>query len=94
MEAENVWDQIIQPKASYLILGDVGTGKSALSYWLMERYSKKYNLDTVIVGLPSNKLSLLPESFESISAPDDVANKENVIAYIDEADIQLAIEDV
>jgi hypothetical protein len=93
-EAENTWDQIIQPKASYLILGDVGTGKSALAYWLMERYSKKYSLTTIVVGLPSNKLSLLPESFESIGTPDDVTNKENVIAYIDEADIQLAIEDV
>ena len=92
--SETIWDQVIQPKASYLILGDVGTGKSALAYWLMERYSKKYSLTTVVVGLPSNKLSLLPASFESIDTPDDVANKENVIAYIDEADIQLSIEDI
>lgn len=92
-EAESTWDQVIQPKASYLILGDVGTGKSALAYWLMERYSQKYNLTPVVVGMPTNKLSLLPESFKKLGSPDDLLKEENAIAYIDEADIQLAIED-
>ena len=30
------WDRVIQPNSSYLIVGDVCTGKSALAYWLLE----------------------------------------------------------
>jgi hypothetical protein len=92
-EVDNPWDKIIQPKASYLILGDVGTGKSALAYWLLERYGQKYNLTPAVVGIPHNKASLLPDSFKKLEGPDDLTKEENVIAYVDEADIQLAIED-
>lgn len=91
-QGEEIWDKVIQPKASYLILGDVGTGKSGLAYWLMERYGKKYNLTPVVVGLPRNKLSLLPSGFKSLASPDEVENQEHVIAFVDEADIQLGIE--
>jgi len=38
------WDRVIQPNSSYLIIGDVGTGKSALAHHLLETFSQKYNL--------------------------------------------------
>lgn len=91
-QGEEIWDRVIQPKASYLILGDVGAGKSALAYWLMERYGQRYQLAPAVVGLPSNKLALLPSHYKTLATPDEVASQEHVIAYIDEADIQLAIE--
>lgn len=92
-QPQDPWDRIIVPASSYLILGDVGTGKSALCYWLLERYSQKYGLKPVTVGLPANKVSLLPEGFLPLGEPDDLTKVENVIALIDEADIQLPIED-
>lgn len=88
------WDRIIQPKSSHLILGDVGTGKSALAYWLLERYGAIYNLTPTTVGIPPNKRELLPPHFRHLEAPDDLTKQEHVIAFIDEADLQLPIEDV
>ncbi len=88
----DVWDKVIHTKASYLILGDVGTGKSGLAYWLMETYGAKYGLNPVVVGLPSKKLALLPKTFKSLPSPDEVANEEKAIVFVDEADIQLGIE--
>jgi len=38
----NQWDRVIQPNSSYLIVGDVGTGKSALAYYLLETFSQKF----------------------------------------------------
>ena len=87
------WDNIIQPRSSYLVLGDVGTGKSGLCHYLLERYGQKYDLKPVVVGIPSNKRRLLPDNFETLESPDDLTKTENVCAFIDEADIQLAIED-
>ena len=34
----NQWDRVIQPSSSYLIVGDVGTGESALAFYLLETY--------------------------------------------------------
>lgn len=87
------WDNIIQPKSSYLVLGDIGTGKSGLCHYLLERYGRKYNLQPAVVGLPVNKRKLLPDTFETLASPDDLTKTENVIAFVDEADIQLSIED-
>lgn len=88
------WDKIILPNSSYLIVGDVGTGKSGLAYWLLERFSAKYHLQPATVGLPANKRSLLPESWSVLDTPEALNSRENVIAFIDEADIQLSIEDI
>jgi hypothetical protein len=88
------WDNVIQRNSSYLIVGDVGTGKSGLAYYLMERYSQKYNLQPVTVGLPESKRSLIPPNWAVLNSPESLVDHENIIAFVDEADIQLSIEDV
>jgi len=89
----NQWDRVIQPNSSYLIVGDVGTGKSALAYWLLETFSQKYNLLPAVVGLPREKQELLPSDFIVKDSPAECTELENSIVFIDEADLQLPIED-
>jgi len=86
------WDEVIQPKASYLLTGDVGTGKSALAYFIMERYGEKYGLTPAVVGLPQNKRTLLPGNFKFLDGIMEIASTENAIVFIDEADIQLPLD--
>lgn len=87
------WDRIIQPKSSYLITGDVGTGKSALAFYLLERFSQKYDLLPTVVGFPREKQHLLPDNFIIKDSPSECTQLENAIVFIDEADMQLPIED-
>lgn len=87
------WDKIILRNSSYLIVGDVGTGKSALAHWLLETFSQKYDLQPVIVGFPGEKRDLLPEHFIVVDDPDELTKMEYTICFIDEADLQLPIED-
>ena len=89
-----VWDDLILPKSTYLVTGDVGTGKSGLCHWLIERYSAKYDLQPCVVGFPVNKLSLIPSHFKIIADVDDVVNQENSIVFVDEAGIQLPLDDI
>lgn len=88
----NQWDSIIQPKSSYLLTGDVGTGKSALAYYIMETYGQRYGLTPTVVGLPKDKRHLVPDSFGFISGFSEIAARENAIVFIDEADIQLPLD--
>lgn len=92
-EKQNEWDRIIQPASSYVILGDMDTGKSGLAYWLLERFSKKYNLLPAVVGFPREKAQLLPKDFATPSGPSECVGLEDSIVLIDEADLQLPIED-
>ncbi|GAH37617.1 unnamed protein product, partial [marine sediment metagenome] len=89
---QSQWDKVIQPNSSYLIVGDVGTGKSALAYYLLETFGQKYNLLPAVVGLPREKRDLLPANFIVLDDPSE-CTQENIIVFIDEADIQLSIED-
>ncbi len=90
----NQWDNVIMPESTYLIMGDKRMGKSALAYWLLETFGKKYDLLQVVVGLPRAKQSLLPPEFVVKDTPDECMTLENAIIFIDEAGIQLPIEDV
>jgi hypothetical protein len=90
---ENQWDRIIVPVSSYLIVGDVGTGKTALAFWLLETFSRRYSLTPCVVGLPGDKRGLLPENFLVLDTLGELTRTERVIALVDEADIQLPIED-
>lgn len=90
---EDKWDKIILPKSVYLILGDVGTGKSGLAYHLIERYSAKYDLKPCIVGFPEEKRDLLPPGWEIIGDIDQVAAYEKAFVFIDEAGIFLPLDD-
>jgi len=92
IEADNFWDKVIKPKASYLVTGDVGTGKSGLAYYILERYSKMYNLTPAVVGLPKEKQDLLPTNFKFLTDISEIPDAENSIVFIDEADIQLPLD--
>jgi len=92
IEQDNFWDKVIQPKASYLITGDVGTGKSGLAYYILERYSKMYDLTPAVVGLPEAKRDLVPSNFEFLTDISEIPAMENAIVFIDEADIQLPLD--
>lgn len=87
-----VWDKVIQPASSYLILGDVDTGKSGLAYWLLERFGQKYGLQPAVVGFPIEKRHLLPEGFAIPGGPSECIGLENAIVLIDEADLQLPMD--
>lgn len=91
-QGETQWDKVIQPEASYLLTGDVGMGKSALAYFILEKYSQKYSLAPAVVGLPKNKRDLLPDNFDFLASIDEIPSKENAIVFIDEADIQLPLD--
>jgi hypothetical protein len=86
------WDEIIQQKSSYLLTGDVGMGKSALAYFILERYSERYDLAPTVVGLPTSKRTLLPENFKFLKDMNEIPLAENSIIFIDEADIQLPLD--
>jgi hypothetical protein len=92
-QSGTVWDNVILLESSFLIMGDKRTGKSALAYWLLERYSHKYDLLPAVVGLPREKQYLLPKNFVIKDHPDECATLENAIIFIDEAGLQLPIED-
>lgn len=84
------WDDIILPKSSYLILGDIGTGKSGLAYWLTEKYSQEYHLRPATV-LPGG--ATLPDNWEVLLSPEECTKMENAMVFIDEADLQLPMND-
>lgn len=86
------WDEVVQPKSSYLLTGDVGMGKSALAYFILERYSEKYNLVPAVVGLPASKRTLLPDNFQFLDNISEVSSVENAVVFVDEADIQLPLD--
>ena len=87
------WDDIIKPSSSYLVLGDVGAGKSGLAHWLLERFSKKYSLLPAVVGYPRDKQALLPSDFIILDEPRECTKIEDAIVFIDEADLQLPMDD-
>ena len=89
---ETKWSEVIKPTQTYLIIGDVGTGKTALAFWVLETFSKQYDLLPAVIGLPEQKTSLLPPNFVN-RAINDVSNLEDAIIFIDEAELQLPIED-
>ena len=91
-QKEDQWSKIIQPASSYLVLGDMNTGKSGLAYWLLERFSKEYDLTPTVVGIPGAKRTLLPDNFAFLDSPDECTSVENAIVFIDEADLQLPMD--
>jgi hypothetical protein len=90
---DSPWDKIILPKSTYLVMGDVGVGKSALSFWLMERYAARLKLKPCVVGFPQDKRKLLPDNFEIIDDIDKVASCEDAFIFVDEAGMQLPLDD-
>lgn len=87
------WNEIIKPSNSYLVVGDVGTGKSGLAYWLLERFSQEYNLTPYTVGVPADKAVLLPDNFRTLDDATMCTDVSDAVIMVDEADIQLPMSD-
>lgn len=82
MKIINNWQNITRHPWSCAILGARGSGKSCLSYYLAEYAHKKYSLPVVVLGLPVEKQSLLPESYTIVGSPGDIPP--SCIVVIDE----------
>lgn len=48
-KSQDKWQEIIRPSTVSVILGNKGTGKSALAYYLAETLGAHYNLLPVVV---------------------------------------------
>jgi hypothetical protein len=70
------------------------TGKSALAYWLLEKYSKQLGLLPVVVGLPVSKAKLLPANFVTRQSIEEGGHVEDAIILFDEAGLQLPLDNM
>lgn len=77
------WEDLLRPSQVGLILGNVGSGKSGLAYYLLEHLSTKYELLPVVVNLPREKRDLVPENW-IIKTLEDIQHTENACVLIDE----------
>jgi hypothetical protein len=82
------WLEIIKPPKVIIILGYVGKGKSGLAYYLAEMLIKENDLLGVVVNLPLNRASLLPNNFV-VKQLEEVEHCENSVVIIDEGTTKL-----
>jgi hypothetical protein len=75
-------DLVLFPSTN-IILGNVGTGKSGLAYYLLDTLSKEYDLLPVVVNFPESKKNLLPENY-AIRDSESLKKTGDCIALIDE----------
>jgi len=79
---QDPWANIVKPASALLILGRRGSGKTGLGHYLVERFSKVYQLSPVIVGLPPEKRKLLPPNYICPLSQADIPDSS--IALLDE----------
>lgn len=84
MEQRLSWEQILSPSKVAVILGNKGSGKSALAYFLLQYLSRTYTLLPIVVNLPHEKRSLIPENWV-IKSLKEIQHTENACVLIDEA---------
>jgi len=82
------WLEIIKPPKVIIILGYVGKGKSGLAYYLAEMLVKECDFLGVVVNLPLNRASLLPNNFV-VKQLEEVEYSENSVVIIDEGTTKL-----
>lgn len=92
LPSEDQWSKVIQPCSSYGIYGEIGSGKTALAFYLVERFSRKYGLTPAIVNFPLEKRNLLPSNFILPESIEECFGLEGAILLIDEAGLQFPIE--
>ena len=80
-EPDPRWRSIITHPAIVLILGKLGSGKSALAYFLLELF--RYQLNLFVVGVPQAARQLLPPWIGIAAALEDVPPRS--IALVDES---------
>ena len=74
------WRSVIRPPAIILILGALGSGKSALAYFLLELF--RFRLNVFVVGVPPAARQLLPPWIGIASTLEEVP--QGSIALVDE----------
>lgn len=82
------WYELIRPTTVNIILGKKRKGKSALAYFLLEAVGQHYGLQPVVVNLPAEKQSLLPEGF-LVASLESVRHIEDSVVLIDEGTTML-----
>ena len=75
------WREVIKHPAIVVVLGGKGTGKSAVSYWILEDF--RYSLSPYVVGFPEKSKGLLPEWIGIEQRLEDVPGRS--ISIVDEA---------
>lgn len=83
-EEKLAWNEILSPSKVAVILGNKGSGKSALGYFLLQHLSKTYTLLPIVVNLPQEKRPLIPENWV-IKSLKEIQHTENACVLIDEA---------
>lgn len=82
------WEQAVKAPCVAVILGFRRKGKSALSWWLLERLHAKGKLTACCVGLPKRRRRLVPKWVKHF---DDISKlPNNAIVLIDEAAVRFA----
>lgn len=80
------WHELIGPTGVGLIMGDLGKGKSALGYYLLETLGNHYSKPKFVYGLPEEKTHLVPRDIKPIY---DLNFPEGSIVLVDEAYLHL-----
>lgn len=80
------WHKVIGPTGIGLIMGDLGQGKSALGYYLLETLGNLYRKPKFVYGLPKEKSHLVPRDIKPIY---DLNFPEGSIVLIDESYLHL-----
>ena len=87
------WADVIKPSSANLLIGNIQTGKTALSFWLLEHFSQQYHLMPIVVGFPRSKRHLIPERILVLDTVEEVKDWTDAIIFMDEGDIQLPLEE-
>jgi len=76
------WEEVLPHPSVALITGRRGAGKSALGYYLLERFHGR-EMDTCVMGLPKEKWGLLPDYIHPMEFNRELP--EDSAIFVDEA---------
>jgi len=79
------WKKVLPLPSVALITGKRGSGKSACGYWLLDFLSKEYKIPAYAIGLPPEKMNLLPPHIKALEISGIEDLPENAAIFIDEA---------
>ncbi len=79
------WKEALPLPSVALVTGRRGSGKSAMSYWLLEHLSTEYKVPAYVIGVPREKNNLLPNTIIPLGTDDLDDLPESAIIFFDEA---------
>jgi len=86
------WTDIVTPSSTNLIIGTMGSGKTGLSFHLLERLSQRFELFPIIVGYPRKMKHLMPPRYLILDTLEEAQEWTDSIIFVDEGDIQIPLE--